>query len=126
MFNAETFVSPLLFCALGSPTAVEVAAGWPAAGVPGVRWSPEDFAVVPVGFAVLPLGVLVIIYVIIFDINIALMCGFQSCVLFSNVWSIFVYSVFHDARRLRCIALGLCCVARRLRCSALRLCCMTN
>ena len=67
---------------LGSPTAVDEAAGWPVAGVPGVRWSPEGFAVVPVGFGVLPLGVLLIIYVVVSNFSIALMWNLYKCVLF--------------------------------------------
>ena len=85
-FNAETLVFHFL-CALGSPTAVDDAAGWPVAGVPGARWSPEGFAVAPVSFAVLPLGVLLIIYVIMSNISCSdevsrVVFCFSLCVLF--------------------------------------------
>ena len=135
LFKAKTLISPFLFCALDSPTAVDDVAAWPVAGVPGVRWSPEGFAVLPVGFAVLPLGVLFFVGVTIFCQNSSLISSFRECVLLFSVEFIFIFLRFCYARRLRCSALRLCCMtnwsvrvrcfqsARRLRCIALRLRC---
>ena len=85
LFKAKTFVFPFLFCALDSPTAVDDMAAWPVAGVPGIRWSPEGFAVLHVGFAVLPLGALLFIEVLLYLVSEGVFC-FSTCNLFLFSW----------------------------------------
>ena len=48
LFKAKAVSSPFFFCALVSPAADVVVAALRAAGVPGVKLSPEGFAVLPV------------------------------------------------------------------------------